>query len=572
MSAWSSLDTRGKSVAGGAAVVVVAAVLYGAFRLLGTGDPAVMPSDQVGVEPSAAIAPEESASVLSEPDQGAAAEEPTATEGDSADAPAVPIQDEPRVVLPPQFDIVRVDGEGNTVIAGRAEPFSQVTILLDGIAIDETPVDSAGNFVSLLIIEPSSTPRILTLEMRSDDGDTVRSAETVIISAVVPPVVVAEVETPESDAGPGLGEQAVVVAEADPPAQIPADLQSDGDEQAVIAGEAAQAAATVVETSGVPSEEPVVVAEAQSSAQVPADQQSGSIEQAESSSEMQPAAATDIETPAASSEAAAVVVQIEAPVQAPAVQEGGNASPVTEIAQLQDEPSATSAGEADSNVAQAPAEASEPSGSAVAQAAAPEATGVDAGHLDEAPADAEPVAPRVLLATDEGISVLQPGGAAPEVLQSIALDSISYDPSGDVVLAGRGTAERFVRVYLNNAPIKTLKIEADGRWRAPLPQVDTGVYMLRIDEVDESGTVVSRVETPFKREEPSFLAALETGEAPEEGIKLTLVTVQKGNTLWGIASKAYGEGVLYIRVFEANHHRIRDADLIYPGQVFTIPE
>ena len=104
-----------------------------------------------------------------------------------------------------------------------------------------------------------------------------------------------------------------------------------------------------------------------------------------------------------------------------------------------------------------------------------------------------------------------------------------------------------------------------------MPQVATGVYTLRIDEIDESGTVLSRVETPFKREEPSVLAQLSTGEAPEEGIRLSLVTVQPGNTLWGIASKTYGEGILYVRVFEANRDRIRDPDLIYPGQVFTIP-
>ncbi len=190
----------------------------------------------------------------------------------------------------------------------------------------------------------------------------------------------------------------------------------------------------------------------------------------------------------------------------------------------------------------------------------------------DAPAEpVAPVAPTVLLATDEGISVLQMGGAAPEVLQAIALDSISYNPSGDVTLAGRGTGQGYVRVYLNNEPIKTLQIEADGSWRAPLPEIDTGVYTLRIDEIDDEGTVVSRVETPFKREEPEVLAQLNSGLTPETGITLTQVTVQPGNTLWGIASKTYGDGILYVRVFEANKDRIRDEDLIYPGQVFTIP-
>jgi LysM repeat protein len=182
------------------------------------------------------------------------------------------------------------------------------------------------------------------------------------------------------------------------------------------------------------------------------------------------------------------------------------------------------------------------------------------------------VAPSVLLANEEGITVLQPGGASTEVLREIALDSISYDPDGDVTIAGRSIGRGFVRVYLDNKPIKTERIEEDGRWRMPLPKIDTGVYTLRIDEVNEEGTVISRVETPFKREEPEVLAALNTEQAPEQGIKLSLVTVQPGNTLWGIASKTYGDGILYVNVYEANKDRIRDPDLIYPGQVFSIPD
>ena len=49
------------------------------------------------------------------------------------------------------------------------------------------------------------------------------------------------------------------------------------------------------------------------------------------------------------------------------------------------------------------------------------------------------------------------------------------------------------------------------------------------------------------------------------------VTVQPGFTLWAIAQGQYGEGVLYVQVYEANRDRIRDPDLIYPGQVFALP-
>ena len=49
------------------------------------------------------------------------------------------------------------------------------------------------------------------------------------------------------------------------------------------------------------------------------------------------------------------------------------------------------------------------------------------------------------------------------------------------------------------------------------------------------------------------------------------VTVQPGFTLWAIARENYGDGVQYVQVFEANRDRIRDPDLIYPGQIFEVP-
>ena len=49
-------------------------------------------------------------------------------------------------------------------------------------------------------------------------------------------------------------------------------------------------------------------------------------------------------------------------------------------------------------------------------------------------------------------------------------------------------------------------------------------------------------------------------------------TVQPGATLWAIAEERYGAGILYVTVFEANRDRIRNPDLIYPGQVFILPE
>ena len=58
--------------------------------------------------------------------------------------------------------------------------------------------------------------------------------------------------------------------------------------------------------------------------------------------------------------------------------------------------------------------------------------------------------------------------------------------------------------------------------------------------------------------------------APEPESKF--YTIQKGDTLWKIATTFYGDGSKYPSIVEANLEVIKDADLIYPGQNIRIPE
>lgn len=190
--------------------------------------------------------------------------------------------------------------------------------------------------------------------------------------------------------------------------------------------------------------------------------------------------------------------------------------------------------------------------------------------VDETPSEpkVEP-AQTVLLASDDGVEVLTQG---PNVITNIALDTITYDPSGEVLIAGRSTGDGFVRVYLDNKPVTEAVIASGGNWRTDLPNVDTGVYTLRVDEVDDEGDVISRVETPFQREEPAVVEEVLAEETAQEGFEVAVKTVQPGATLWAIAREKYGEGTLYVKVFEANKDLIRDPNLIYPGQVFRVPD
>jgi len=302
----------------------------------------------------------------------------------------------------------------------------------------------------------------------------------------------------------------------------------------------------------------------------------------------------------------------------------------------------------------------------------------------------EPVAdpetpPVALLLSDEGAVVVQGGTVDPALAANVTIDTIAYTPEGEVQVGGRGAAGAGLRLYLDNAEKVALTVPGDGRWMTTLPVTLPGVYMLRADQIDATGKVASRFETPFKRETlealaaaagllaappapepeaeaataadapavsvaeefpvtesdtatletsvaaaepeaatapealvevepaapaeevalaevvpvaepapepepaPDLAPALETAEQPVSAPEpvpepvpepapvpaaaaLVTVTVQPGYTLWGIAQESYGDGVLYVQLFEANRDLIKNPNLIYPGQVFSLPE
>ena len=49
-------------------------------------------------------------------------------------------------------------------------------------------------------------------------------------------------------------------------------------------------------------------------------------------------------------------------------------------------------------------------------------------------------------------------------------------------------------------------------------------------------------------------------------------TVVKGDSLSKIAKHLYGDAQKWRTIYEANRDQIKNPDLIYPGQTFTIPD
>lgn len=63
----------------------------------------------------------------------------------------------------------------------------------------------------------------------------------------------------------------------------------------------------------------------------------------------------------------------------------------------------------------------------------------------------------------------------------------------------------------------------------------------------------------------------ETIEAADKAPQPLFHTVAKGDTLWAISEKLYGNGSEYNAIFEANRPMLSHPDKIYPGQVLRIP-
>lgn len=361
----------------------------------------------------------------------------TAPAGEPApEAAAVPatdpaVQPAPETAFePPRFDTVRVTPEGEALVAGRAAPGAEVTVLVDGVAAAQALADGAGSFAALFTLPQSAAPRLITLSMVAD-GAAVASTQSVALEPVAPQT----------------GVEPPVVAAADPAAQ------------------------------------PEVT-----------------------------------------------------PPEAPA-------------------PAAT--------------------------------------------ATAEPQAPTAILLSDQGATVLQ--GAAPAAGADVSIAAITYTPDGAVQLSGLGAPGAVVRLYLDTAEAGQALVSGSGGWVTTLRGVAPGLYTLRADQLDAAGKVTARFETPFQRETLEALAsvmkpaaasgtpvpksvavpqaqptapdvaaapAAQPAVAPEAPLT---VTVQPGFTLWRIARENFGDGVMYVKVFEANKDQIRNPDLIYPGQVFTVP-
>lgn len=164
----------------------------------------------------------------------------------------------------------------------------------------------------------------------------------------------------------------------------------------------------------------------------------------------------------------------------------------------------------------------------------------------------------------EGASrVLQKPGSSSvgEIGNGLSIDAVDYGQAGSAQISGRAVPRAQVALYVDNEFIGSVRADSQGIWSLGQEQsIGKGAHVLRADQVVGDGDVELRIEQPFETDMPTDLSQ-QSGQ----------VLVKPGNSLWHIARKIYGSGFRYTVIFQQNAEQIRDPDLIYPGQLFSLP-
>ncbi len=292
-------------------------------------------------------------------------------------------------------------------------------------------------------------------------------------------------------------------------------------------------------------------------------------------------AGTDVET-STGSEAAIVAVETASPEVTAKTdaqqQETQTASATETVPRTNDaaDPSIAVANPADNTMmADKPAEPMEDdSGASVETDVAATAPAADAPVKEMQVAKTENIVGPL---PEEQSSMEKPRPVVPLVLDAV-------ETEGDMVYAaGTGNSGTTVRVYVDDSYIGETVTGDDGRWLLETPaSIAAGNVIVRADELETGNAeVVRRAEVPFVKQADAvaLLPTSATGGGGASGTSSAeavagpkSIIIRSGDNLWTISRRTYGRGIRYTTIYNANDDQIRNPHMIFPGQVFVLPE
>jgi hypothetical protein len=179
----------------------------------------------------------------------------------------------------------------------------------------------------------------------------------------------------------------------------------------------------------------------------------------------------------------------------------------------------------------------------------------------------QPLAMKVPRSGSGPATVLQTPGR-PVSAPTLAIHTVDQDADGQLTVSGSAPPEAVISVYAGDQRVGEASADPSGRWLLRLGPVPPGDLVVRADQVDSRGRIVARAAVPF-----SGVLSLQSGADGRAGASEAagFLEVEAGQNLWRIARNVYGTGHAYTIIYEANRSKIKNPDLIYPGQVFSLP-
>ncbi len=102
---------------------------------------------------------------------------------------------------------------------------------------------------------------------------------------------------------------------------------------------------------------------------------------------------------------------------------------------------------------------------------------------------------------------------------------------------------------------------------ATAPATDTAAATPSAPAVAETPATSAPTTTPAV----PTMVGISVGDPDSDRFASGKAIIRRGDNLWTIARRVYGEGIKYTTIYDANTGQIRDPDRIYPGQVFSLP-
>ena len=144
----------------------------------------------------------------------------------------------------------------------------------------------------------------------------------------------------------------------------------------------------------------------------------------------------------------------------------------------------------------------------------------------------------------------------------LSIDIANYYPMNKFTISGRTLPNHDVSLYQSDKLLQIIKSDEFGNWR-----FTSNMLKLLDGEIIISSKINDEIISLFFSKS-DFNKKLDIDSLNFEDNQ---IVVKPGNSLWRIARKTLGEGIYFTEIYKSNIKRIKDPDLIYPGQVFDIP-